>query len=139
MDAQENTKPDIAKTDDGITGSSNVLYERFLFNTREQLEGENISTFVQNLRKLIQTCNYVSSKDETIIDRLICGIRDKRIQKHLINEGNEVFHDFTLEKALQIAEKKEHAIETTIGKPEEDQKSSTPSSPTSLGMVQMDI
>ena len=103
MDAEENTNTDIAKTDDVINSSSNVLYERFLFNTREQLEGENISTFVQNLRKLIQTCNYVSSKDETILDRLICGVRDKRIQKHLINEGNEAFHDFTLEKALQIA------------------------------------
>ena len=103
MDAEEHIKTDIAKADDGINGSSNVLYERFLFNTREQLEGETISTFVQNLRKLIQTCKYVSSKDETILDRLICGVRDKRIQKQLINEGNQAFHDFTLEKALQIA------------------------------------
>ena len=39
------------------------LYDRFLFNTREQVDGEPIHVFAQSLQNLVNNCHYVGATD----------------------------------------------------------------------------
>ena len=34
------------------------IYDRFLFNTREQVEGEPVQVFAQSLQNLLRNCKY---------------------------------------------------------------------------------
>ena len=39
------------------------LYDRFLFNTREQVDGEPIHVFAQSLQNLVNNCHYMGATD----------------------------------------------------------------------------
>jgi hypothetical protein len=97
---------------DQVDTGNSILYERFLFNSRHQVEGETLASFVQNLRKMVRKCNFSGNSDDTILDRLICGVKDKRIQQFLLNQGNNKLQFFTLQKALEMAEEKELHFKT---------------------------
>ena len=47
-------------------GKTNIIYERFRFNNRDQEAGESIDTYASNLRSLSDTCNFGALKDEMI-------------------------------------------------------------------------
>ena len=99
----------------------NILYERFCFYSRDQLEEESLATFVHNLRNMAQKCNFPGNNDEAVLDRLICGVKDKEIQKLLLNQGSNKFHHLTLENALQMAEENEVQFKSNKQKVEFDQ------------------
>ena len=82
--------------------ANNGLYERFMFNSRNQLEGETLDNYVQKLRQLVEKCNFSENINRTILDRLICGVKDKRIQSYLLQEGKKDTQELTVEKALEI-------------------------------------
>ena len=73
------------------------IVERFRFNTCERKETQTTGDYVAELRKLSEFCNYNNKLDEHIRDRLVCGIKDNRIERRLLSEG-----DFNLQKALEI-------------------------------------
>ena len=50
------------------------------------------------LRKLTTRCNFGSNLDETLRDRLVCGLNNQQIQKHLLAESK-----LKLSKAVDIA------------------------------------
>ena len=85
---------------------NDTLYERFLFNSRNQSDGESLQKFVENLQQLVQKCNFADHIDQVILDRLICGVKDKRIQSHILQEAQKGIKRLTLEKALELAEVK---------------------------------
>ena len=62
---------------------TNIIYERFRFNIRDQEAGESIDTYASNLRSLCDRCNFVALKDEMIRDRIVCGVRDSSLRKKL--------------------------------------------------------
>ncbi|XP_064483083.1 uncharacterized protein K02A2.6-like [Ornithodoros turicata] len=70
------------------------IVERFRFNSRVQQEKETVSTFIAELRKLSEFCEFGTTLDTMIRDRLVCGVRDIGIQKRLLAE-----RELTLEKA----------------------------------------
>ena len=74
------------------------IVQRCKFNSRFQLETESISEFVASLRSLTEYCNYGTSLDYMIRDRLVCGVRDDNIQRRLLAEK-----ELTLAKAMDIA------------------------------------
>ena len=47
---------------------TNVIYERYVFNTRNQEKGESIDACNTSLRTLAQTCNFADLKNEIIRD-----------------------------------------------------------------------
>lgn len=71
---------------------------RFRFDKRDQKEGETISEYVAQLKKLSIYCDFNASLNEKLRDRLVCGIRHPHIQKRLLSEK-----DSTFEKAVEIS------------------------------------
>lgn len=74
------------------------IVERFRFNSRIRKGNESIATFVSQLRKLAEHCNYGATLDTMLRDRLVCGIQENNIQKRLLAEPG-----LTLNKAMEIA------------------------------------
>lgn len=75
-----------------------VIAERFRFHKRNQEEGESVTMFVAALRKLAQHCEFRDVLNDTLRDRLVCGLRNEAAQKKLLTE-----RDLTLEKAINIS------------------------------------
>ena len=59
---------------------------RYKFHTRSRQQGETVSTFMAELRRLADTCNFGNVLNDMLRDRLVCGINDERIQRVLLAE-----------------------------------------------------
>ena len=70
-------------------GQTNVIYERYCFNNKNQENGEslNFNKYLTSLEVLAKTCNFSLLKDELIRDRIVRGIRDMGTRKKLLQEA----------------------------------------------------
>ena len=75
-----------------------VTLLRFRFNTATQKSGQSMADFVAELRHLSQDCEYGEKLEKKLRDRLVCVIRDERIQRRLFAESN-----LTFQKAFDVA------------------------------------
>ncbi len=75
-----------------------VIAERFRFHRRNQLEGETVTMFVAVLKKLSEHCEFGDVRNDTLRDRLVCGLRCEGIQKRLLTESN-----LTLQRAIELS------------------------------------
>ena len=80
------------------------VMQRFRFNSRIRKPGETVSTYVAELRRLAENCQFGDTLEKMIRDRLVCGINDEGIQKKLLAEQN-----LTYASALSIAKGQETA------------------------------
>ena len=80
------------------------IVQRFKFNSCFRQPGESISTFVAELRSLAEFCNFGSTLNEMLRDRLVCGVNDDSIQRRLLAEEK-----LTFQKALELAQAQETA------------------------------
>ncbi|XP_054280194.1 uncharacterized protein K02A2.6-like [Macrosteles quadrilineatus] len=64
-----------------------------------QKEGEAVSEFAVQLKKLASTCDFKEFLDDALRDRFLCGLRSNEIQSRLLSEGDTL----TFDKALQLA------------------------------------
>ena len=87
----------LQKLEEFCVGNKNEIYERYLFNKRDQAAGESIDTYVASLRSLSKTCNYGALTDNLIRDRMVVGIFDKGIRKKLLQESK-----LTLQSCIDI-------------------------------------
>ncbi|XP_044005924.1 uncharacterized protein LOC122850945 [Aphidius gifuensis] len=71
--------------------------ERLKFNIRGQARNKSFHEFLKDLKKIAASCDFGTLKDSLIKDRLVCGVKDKRIKDKLLRED-----DMTLEKAVTI-------------------------------------
>ena len=85
-----------------------IIVERFNFHSRARRQGEDVSTYVAELRKLSEHCNFGTVLNDMLLDRLVCGIVDQRIQCRLLAEP-----DLTFAKALELAHAAEAADRNT--------------------------
>ena len=53
-------------------GETNVIYERYKFNNRNQEPAESIETYAASLHALAATCAFGALNDELIRDRIVC-------------------------------------------------------------------
>ena len=83
---------------------TNVVYERFMFNSATQSSEEGIDEFVNRLRKMASSCKYGALTDEMIRDRIVIGVRDKDSKLRLLKED-----ELDLNKALSICRSNEAA------------------------------
>ena len=81
-----------------------IIAERFKLYTRNQKEGESISSYIVTLKNLSPTCEFGAFLPEALRDRLVCGMKDVPIQTKLLSE-----HDLTFEKAKDLAMRMEMA------------------------------
>ena len=51
----------------------NPIAERFKFYIRDREESESVSTYVAELRRRTEHCNFGTSLEDMIRDRLVCG------------------------------------------------------------------
>ena len=75
-------------------GETNETYERYIFNSRNQKEGESIDKYVTELLALAQTCGFCTCLNDSLI-------RD-RIEKRLFRQPK-----LTLQKCIEIAKSEE--------------------------------
>jgi hypothetical protein len=74
-----------------------VIAERFRFHKRDQRPDESVRDFITQLRKLSEHCAFGTALDDTLRDRLVCGLRCQHTQKKLLTVTQ-----LTLNKALEI-------------------------------------
>ncbi|KAJ8039789.1 hypothetical protein HOLleu_13900 [Holothuria leucospilota] len=72
--------------------------QRCEFNSRFRKQGESVSSYVAELRALAEYCNYGTTLNDMLRDRLVCGINNDRIQRNLLSKSS-----LTFETALEIA------------------------------------
>ena len=86
-----------------------VIAERFRFHKRDQHEGESVTVYVAELRKLSEHCDFKATLGDALGDRLVCGIKNENIQKRLLSES-----DLKLDKAIEIATAMETAARDAV-------------------------
>nr|XP_034826614.1 uncharacterized protein LOC117984074 [Maniola hyperantus] len=105
---------DVVKTmSDHLYPKPCILAERYKFRQRKQYNGETISEYVADLKKLAMKCAFKTRLDENLRDQLVCGIHCETTRKRLFAKNSLDFRT-----ALTIA----HSLETGDG-PTSDCKS----------------
>ena len=78
----------ITALDTHFIGTTNETYERFVFNKRDQKEGESFDEYINALRQLIKTCNFNASMSDSLLrDRIVLGIRSTTTRQELIQDS----------------------------------------------------
>ncbi len=62
----------------------NVIYERYVFNTTDQESSEGIDQYVTKLRQLSESCEFGTSHDELIRDRIVLGTKDSGARARML-------------------------------------------------------
>ena len=89
-----------------IVGECNETYERYIFNKRNQEDGEPFELFYADLQRLMKTCNYCNQcKNSLLKDRIVLGIKNPKIQRELLK-----VRKLTLEQTVDICKANEKAI-----------------------------
>ena len=84
----------------------NVIVEHAKFNQCVQNQGESVDSFIQDLYKLANECEFGALTEELIRDRIVVGVRDDTLCKELQAKAN-----LTLDLATQIARQAEARAE----------------------------
>uniref|UniRef100_A0AAV2LR46 CCHC-type domain-containing protein n=1 Tax=Knipowitschia caucasica TaxID=637954 RepID=A0AAV2LR46_KNICA len=64
---------------------TNVIAERYKFNTRSQQENESICEYMASLRKLAATCKFGTFLEDALRDRFVCGVKTAELRDRLLN------------------------------------------------------
>ena len=67
-------------------GDLNVTHERFLFFKRDQLPEVSFDGYLASLQTLASTCEFGDLEEDLIRDRIVCGLRDKSVQRSLLQK-----------------------------------------------------
>ena len=63
-----------------------VIMQRYKFNARNQKSNESISTYVAELRKLTEFCDFGETIGDMLRDKFVWGLHNARIQHRLLAE-----------------------------------------------------
>lgn len=75
-----------------------IIAERFRFHKRNQKPGETISEYCVAIQKLSEHCEFGTTLNDTLRDRLVCGLANEHIQRKLLVEA-----DLTYDRAKAVA------------------------------------
>ena len=79
-------------------GVTNVAYERYVFNKRNQDSTETFDSFLADIKRLVKSCDYGTLEESIIKDRVVMGVRDDGTRRKLLQIKN-----LDLQTATQIA------------------------------------
>ena len=85
-----------------------VIAEQFRFFERQKAVGKSVSEYCAVLQKLSETCDFGANLEDSLRDRLVCGIGSDQSQKRLPTEK-----DLTFKKAKEMALAMKMAIKDT--------------------------
>ena len=107
-----------------VIGEVNETYERYVFNKRDQTEGETFDAYLADLRSLVKTCNYCANCSDSLLrDRIVFGVRSGEARSDMFKERG-----LTLTKAIDVCRTAESASNQTKAiKPDAVNKVSTKS------------
>lgn len=94
----------LQKFDEHCLSKKNETYERYVFGSRLQREGEAFDSFLTDLKLKASTCNFGTLRDSLIRDQIVFGICDRKVREKLLGE-----HELNLEKAVKICQASELA------------------------------
>lgn len=97
------------KFDELCKGAKNVIYERLLFNKRNQKEGERIDNFVSDLKRLSLNCDFHVLRDSLIRDRIVGGVVSDELRGELLKKPDltlQSAHDYC--RTYEAAELQKH-------------------------------
>ncbi|CAN8031231.1 unnamed protein product, partial [Ixodes persulcatus] len=57
-----------------------VIVQRAQFGKRDQRPGESIADYIAELRRLSKHCDFGSTLDDMLRDRLVCGLREESLR-----------------------------------------------------------
>ncbi|XP_032072036.1 uncharacterized protein K02A2.6-like [Thamnophis elegans] len=93
----------MAKLKSHYAPSPSKIASRHAFHQRSQAEGESVSAYVAALRSAALHCEF-RDLDEALLDRLVCGLRDLKLQKRLLTKSDLSFQKaFDEVRASEIA------------------------------------
>ena len=81
---------------------TNVIYERYMFNTADQQRNEGIDKYVTRLKHLSDSCEFAALQNELIRDRIVQGTTDIGARSRMRRAP-----DLTLEKAIDMCRNSE--------------------------------
>ena len=70
----------------------------YLFNSHVRKQGESVATYVAELKRLSEHCEFAANLNDMLCDNVVCGINDSRIQRRLLAEP-----DLDYKKAYELA------------------------------------
>lgn len=94
----KNSDTIFTKFKEHIAPRKNSVFSRYVFQKRNQQQGETLEIFVTDLRNLVKDCSY-DTPEEMVRDRIVGGIVSEDIREKLLLEGNEL----TMKKAIEIS------------------------------------
>ncbi|XP_032071928.1 uncharacterized protein K02A2.6-like [Thamnophis elegans] len=80
----------MAKLTSHYAPSPSKIARRHAFHQRSQAEGESVSAYVAALRSAALHCEF-RDLDKALLDRLVCGLRDLKLQKRLLTKTDLSF------------------------------------------------
>ncbi|KAM7314208.1 hypothetical protein ISCGN_003993 [Ixodes scapularis] len=86
----------------------NEIAASYNFFMRNQEDGESVQAFVTEARRLAEDCNFGEMLHRMTRDRLVCGLRDDNVRRHLLTRRT-----LTLEEAEDFAIASEKAAESS--------------------------
>ena len=88
------------------------VIQRLQFYARDRKPGESVSMYVAELRSLAVYCNFGTTLEKMLRDRLLGGINDSRVRKRLLQEKDLDFkRALEIAQALEVAERDERKLE----------------------------
>ena len=88
------------------TPKPSIILERFNFFKRDRENGETISIYISELRKLARGCDFVTNLEDMLRDGLVCGVHNDKRQQKLLSETTLTFAQaVSTASAMERAEK----------------------------------
>ncbi len=97
------------------------IVQRFRFNTRTRQQHETVATYVTQLKRIAETCNFgdAAKLNEMIRDRLVCGIANEKWQQRLLAEDKLTYDKaYKLFLSLEASEKEVKDLSNNVQAPQ---------------------
>ena len=92
-ETEDDSKIDVlAKFDEYCDPRTQVIYQRYRFNNRNQEPGESIASYLKELSQ-----HESITPGDILRDRIVLGIRDDKMRERLLR-----LNDLTLQKAVDL-------------------------------------
>ena len=79
----------IAKFEEYCNLKKNETYERYVFYSRTQAQGEPVEQFITDLKIKVCTCRFGTLENSMIRDRIVLGVSSQRIHERLLREEDQ--------------------------------------------------
>ena len=90
-----------------------VIIQCYKFNTSNQKADESISTYVAELHRLIEFCDFGETIGDMLWDKFVLGLHNVRIQHRLLAEKALTFLKAQIAQAMELADKDVQSLQST--------------------------